>query len=132
VKATPTSLPLRWNGRNPTAPGSRARLSLMIDVDALRNASIKSGAGFGTLSIAMVTLMQTVPPQGFLLFADIFHSVKPRRSNSFLYELICPNSISSGRLAVDVPGMLGAEASTHRSPWRDARRNTIRLVEGMQ
>jgi hypothetical protein len=40
-----------------------------MDVDALRNASIKSGAGFGTLSMAMVTLMRSVPPDGFFLFA---------------------------------------------------------------
>jgi hypothetical protein len=32
----------------------------MIDVGAFRNASIKSGAGFGTLVMAVVMLMQTV------------------------------------------------------------------------
>ena len=34
----------------------------MIDVGASLNASISSGAGFGTLVMAVVMLMQTVPP----------------------------------------------------------------------
>ena len=61
VKAGPTSLPLRWNWRSPTAPGSRARLSLMMQVGAFRNASISAGAGFGTLSMAVVTLIRMAP-----------------------------------------------------------------------
>ena len=62
VKAMPTSLLPRWNGRRPTAPGSRARLSLITEVGAPLNASIRSGAGFGTLVMAVVMLMQTVSP----------------------------------------------------------------------
>src|SRR6185503_3193339 len=61
---TPTSLLPRWNGRRPTAPGSRARLSLMTEVGAPLKASISSGAGFGTLVMAVVMLTRTVPPGG--------------------------------------------------------------------
>ena len=37
----------------------------MMDVGALRNASIRSGAGFGTLIMAVVTLMQMAPLYNF-------------------------------------------------------------------
>ena len=43
----------------------------MIDVDALLNASINSGAGFGTRSMAVVTFMRTDPLCCFFLFAPL-------------------------------------------------------------
>ena len=55
----------------------------MMHVGASLNASISSGAGFGTLFMAVVMLMQTVSPDGFDAFARA--AVAATNEASFLF-----------------------------------------------
>src|SRR5690242_4152806 len=71
VKAVPTSRPARWNGRKPTEPASRARLSEMMEVGASLNPARSAAGGFATEFATTVTVMLIGSPLGSGRFPDV-------------------------------------------------------------